>query len=80
MENKTIPINPKNYAALVELMDHEKDYSSVLVGTNENGEDTITTIEKDYIEVETNQNNGWIRRNVYWRDGTTEELYNGHWK
>lgn len=26
-------------------------------------------------EVTTSQNNGWERKNIYWKDGTVEELY-----
>lgn len=79
-ENKCVYINPDDYAALIELMDHEKDYPTVLVGENVNGEDTFIYIESDFIEVETHQKNGWIRRNVYWRDMTVEELYDGRWQ
>lgn len=80
VENKYVYINPDNYAALIELMDHEKDYPTVLVGENVNGESTIIDIESDFIEVETHQKNGWIRRNVYWRDMAIEELYDGRWQ
>ena len=79
-ENKYVDINPDIYAALIELMDHEKDYPPVLIGENVNGEDTFIDIERDFIEVETHQKNGWIRRNVYWRDMTVEELYDGRWQ
>lgn len=79
-ENKYVDINPDVYAALIELMDHEKDYPDVLIGENVNGEDTLIDIESDFIEVETHQSNGWIRRNVYWRDMAVEELYDGRWQ
>lgn len=79
-ENKYVDINPDVYAAMIELMDHEKDYPTVLMGENVNGEDTFIDIERDFIEVETHQKNGWIRRNVYWRDMTIEELYDGRWQ
>ena len=48
-------------------------------GTNVDGEDVI--IEKgkrdgqNFFKVGTLQNNGWIRVNYYWEDGTREELY-----
>lgn len=79
-ENKYVHINPDAYDALIELMDHEKDYPTVLMGENANGESTIIDIESDFIEVETHQSNGWIRRNVYWRDMAVEELYDGRWQ
>lgn len=37
---------------------------------------THTNEEDDkYYTVETYQNNGWIRKNIFHEDGTTEELY-----
>ena len=35
----------------------------------------IIGIFKDCISVSTYQHNDWIRKNVYWRDKTTEELF-----
>ena len=40
----------------------------------------MISVAKDRIDVVTFQSNGWTRRNVYWRDGTTEELFEGKWK
>ena len=79
-ENKYMYINFNSYAELIELMNNEKKYPMVLLGENVNGEDTLIDIESDFIEVETYQKNGWIRRNVYWRDMTVEELYDGRWQ
>lgn len=33
-----------------------------------------------YIDVVNFQSNGWTRWNVYWRDGTREELFEGKWR
>ena len=44
-------------------------------GTNEDGENVIVHINEEYAQIETLQKNGWCRVNIYWKDGTTEELY-----
>lgn len=53
---------------------------SLFFGDNENLEEVMVSVAKDRIDVVTFQNNGWTRRNVYWRDGTREELFEGKWK
>ena len=42
-----------------------------------NMEDELNEIEiKEFkVEVHTHQKNGWIRTNVYWDDGTSEEMF-----
>lgn len=50
-------------------------YCEGLVGTNEDGETVIVTIDKENATVQTIQKNGWTRVNVYWKDGTIEESY-----
>ena len=39
------------------------------------GEDVYISIFYDKIVTATTQANGWIRKNIYWRDGTREEMY-----
>ena len=62
------------------LMDEDGGSRASFDGTNENIEQVSISIAKDRIDVVTFQDNGWTRRNVYWRDGTREELYEGKWK
>ena len=62
------------------LMDEYGGSRASFDGTNENIEQVSISIAKDRIDVVTFQDNGWTRRNVYWRDGTREELYEGKWK
>ena len=45
-------------------------------GTNDNGESVVISVFTDKIVVETLQSNGWTRKNIYYTDGVTEELYN----
>ena len=46
-----------------------------LVGTNENDECVMVSIDDDTATLRTIQENGWNRINVYHKDGTEEELY-----
>ena len=50
-----------------------------LTAENENGEFVLVEEGKEngehFYRTQTLQNNGWTRTNVYWEDGTTEELY-----
>ena len=63
-----------------QLMDEYGGSNASFYGTNENIEQVSISIAKDRIDVVTFQDNGWTRRNVYWRDGTREELFEGKWK
>ena len=55
------------------------NYSAIC--ENENGEPVCiyhhpaTEETEEYFRTETYQNNGWIRDNYYYEDGTVEELY-----
>ena len=46
-----------------------------MVGKNELGENVIVSIDDNCACVRTLQNNGWARINLYYKDGTCEELY-----
>ena len=50
-------------------------YCKWLSGKNEDDENVIITIDEESAEVQTLQKNGWCRTNVYYPDGTSEELY-----
>ena len=46
-----------------------------LCGNNDDGEHVIVSIDEEKATIKTAQHNGFIRVNVYWKDGTREELY-----
>lgn len=51
---------------------------SIVAGTNENGERVIIEHydeDEPYFKVTTFQNNDWIRINYFYKDGSTEEIY-----
>lgn len=75
MEKDKMVIDYSNHNQLVDLMNHADDYPYMLTGENQNGEFTTTSITPDCIILETLQDNGWIRKNVYYCDGLVEEIY-----
>lgn len=80
MENKGINFDPYDLDGMRKLMNEHGDSVSPFDGMNENMEQVSISIAKERIDVVTYQHNGWTRRNVYWRDGTREELYEGKWR
>ena len=48
---------------------------SIFASENENGENVIIQVFKDYLQVKTCQDNGWLRINCYYKDGTITEDY-----
>jgi hypothetical protein len=71
--------DPCDSAAQRELMDKYGKENAYFVGENINDERITFVISPDKIENTTFQANGGVRQNVYWRDGTVEELYCGKW-
>ena len=74
-----IVIDPSDLNSMVKIMDKYGPLDTMLGGLNDNNEKTYNSIFKDKIVVVTNQKNGWVRKNIYWRDGTCEELFEGKW-
>ncbi len=78
---ETILIDFTDFDALRNLMDtHGETLDSMISAVNEEGEDQTISINPDNIVLDTCQNNGWVRRNIYWYDGDVEELFDGRWK
>lgn len=76
----TFTVDPTDLAGLRRVMDEYGESEFPFFGENENLEETMISVCKERIDVVTFQHNGWTRRDVYWRDGTREELYEGKWK
>lgn len=70
-----IYVDPTDQKSLVDLMDQYGDSTTMYPGTNEEGEDVYISIFPDKVVTSTFQHNGWTRKNIYYRDGTREELY-----
>lgn len=76
---RQIEVNPFDQKSLNALMDQYGDSTTMFPGTNENGETVHISIFYDKIVVVTLQENGWVRKNIYYRDGTREETFDGKW-
>lgn len=74
-DGKEIIIDPHDYDGMIELMKRHKEFDVPWSGMNEDGEHIQISVNEDNITVETFQNNGWTRENIYWKDFTTEELF-----
>lgn len=61
-------------------MDKHHTIDTMLCGENSDGEQIHISIHEDAIIALTFQKNHWIRRNIYHRDGTVEELFDGKWE
>ena len=64
-----------NLSKMIEVMKHHKDFPLPISGINQDGENLIISINPHNITIQTCQHNDWLRTNVYYDDGTTEELY-----
>lgn len=70
-----IMVDTKDYLSLINLMDRANEFKYPLFAKNESGENQLISINNDNITIETFQNNGITRQNVYHRDYTKEELF-----
>ena len=80
MEVGTLCFDPADLAGMQRLMDQYGEHDGLHVGKNENDETVHITIYSDMIAVTTFQHNSWTRKNIYYRDGTREELFEGKWR
>lgn len=80
MMNLTFAFDPADLRSMCELMDKYGESEMMFLGVNTNGEDTTISIATENIVYVTYQHNGWVRKNIYWRDGTREETFDGRWK
>ena len=70
-----IQFDPSDQEAMVRLMDEHGDSKTMYPGKNEDGEDVYISIFRDKIVTTTSQRNGWLRKNIYYRDGSSEEMF-----
>lgn len=63
----------------IERQMKELGYPTFAGGKNENGENVVFEIDisngERVYKISTFQKNGWCRTNVYYKDGTIEELF-----
>ena len=82
MSNTTMPfqVDPSDLEEMQKIMDEYGASAAPFTGKNEDGDAVSITVYPDEIIMKTNQKNRWIRKNVYHRDGTSEETYAGKWR
>lgn len=71
----TVVFDPNDEKGIKKLIADYKNYPNSLIGKNESGEEVRVSINSDNVTTLTFQRNGWVRTNIYWKDGTKEELY-----
>ena len=75
-----IEFDPSDRIGMLNLMAQYGDSEEMMFGENEQGETTQLSIFSDHIVTVTMQHNGWVRKNVYYKDfNETEEIYEGRW-
>ena len=78
---KNIKLNTDDRESMIALMDElGSETDTIYSGVNESGETLHISVFPDKISVLVFQGNGWLRRSVYHRDGTSEEIYEGRWE
>lgn len=75
-----LEIDFSDLPAMRKVMDNYHHLTTMLIGKSDSGEDTYTSVNSDHIVHDTFQKNGWVRRNILWYDGTSEEMYPERWK
>lgn len=81
VDNNQIFIDFSDIDQLREIMDEHGDIGQMVFGKNpDTGEDQTIHISHGNIILETNQSNGWVRKNTYWYDGDVEETFVGRWR
>lgn len=70
-----IEFNPHDLKGMRRLMDEHGHSKSTFPGENENGERVHISIFPDKIVIATFQTNDWIRKNTYYRDGSSDETF-----
>lgn len=80
---KSIEFDPSDHNGMLALMEKYGDSKFPYIGENENGERVFISISPDNITSRTHQINGWVRENVYQKDGyfiDSYEIFRGKWK
>lgn len=76
LDGKEIQLDLNDWSSITELCSRSDEFDAPLFGRNESGETILISVNSDNVTVETFQNNGWTRENIYWvEDYSVEELF-----
>lgn len=78
-EKLTFTFDSSDFDSMLKLMDEKGNSDTMFMGVNTEFEETTISIFPEKIVYVTYQHNGWVRKNIYWRDGFCEELFEGRW-
>ena len=78
--DNSIHFDSNDLKGMKELMDKLGDSTSMFSGENENGETVYISIYHTQIVIKTMQKNHWVRLNTYYRDGSSDETFDGRWE
>lgn len=79
-ENDKIQFDPNDFEGMCRLMDTYGKSDAMFFGKNEKGEEVTVSVLESEIAVKTFQKNGYTRLNTYYKDGGSDETYDGRWK
>lgn len=79
-ETDIIRVDPNDWDSMLALMEKADEFLSSYMGTNNEGELIQIKVSHDNISVDMYQQDGHIRRNIYYKDHTSEELFEGRWR
>ncbi len=77
---KTLYFDSTDLEGMRKIMDDYHDYKYPFIGKNQDGEATTIAVFEDTIVLLTYQSNKWVRKNYYYRDGSSEETFEGKWE
>ena len=77
---RDVKFDPTDFKAMLAIMDKYGSSTFPFSGMNPNSEEIEVSISSNSITVKTFQENGRVRLNTFWRDGTCEETFDGRWK
>lgn len=75
-----IVIDTGDLNGMRKIMEEHGGSKTPFFGENAEGEKIMISVFNDHIVTDTYQKNGWIRRNNYHEDGTSEELFPERWE
>lgn len=80
MEKVQIEFDSSDLDGMCKIMDEHGDSEFPFYGVNQDNEDITISVFRDKIVTVTYQSNGWTRKNIHYRDGVSEELFEGRWR
>lgn len=75
-----IQFDSTDWPGMISLMNRHAEFDTMIECKNQDDELMHLSILEDHIVCVIYQHNHWIRKMMYHRDGTVEEMYDGKWE